>query len=225
MAAGQQLFEREPSAEYLEECTRQLAEEVSDEVADTMAVVVFRLGEEWLAFDVGVVVEVAEPRTVHRIPHRSNELMKGIVNIRGELQLCISLHHLLGIAAVAEPIAPATPGQLAPAGKAKSDRNVGAGTPPPHSLASALEVATASGTGAAQPAGRLLVAEARQQRWAFAVDEVAGVYRIGVDRMANVPSTVANSLKRFSRAVFTWEGRSVGCLDEDRLFDSLLSVA
>ena len=37
VAAGQQLFEREPPAEYLEECTRQLTEEVSEEVADTMA--------------------------------------------------------------------------------------------------------------------------------------------------------------------------------------------
>jgi chemotaxis-related protein WspD len=203
ITAGQQLFEREPSAEYLEECTRQLAEGVSDEVADTVAVVVFRLGEEWLAVDVGVVVEVAEPRAAHGIPHRSNELLTGIVNIRGELQLCISLHNLLGIAVAAEPTGRAMEGPSAAAGKAEADRTGGAGAE------------------SARPTGRLLVVESRQQRWAFAVDEVAGVYRVGVDRMGNVPSTVANSLKRFSRAVFSWEGRSVGCLAEDRLFESL----
>jgi chemotaxis-related protein WspD len=221
MTAGQQLFEREPSAEYLEECTRQLAEEVSDEVADTVAVVVFRLGEEWLAFDVAVVVEVAEPRAVHRIPHRSNELLTGIVNIRGELQLCISLHNLLGIAGGGEPLGRVKPLELAAAGKPEADQADPAEGAAPHELVSTLEATTASGTHASQPTGRLLVVESQQQRWAFAVDGVAGVFRVGVDQMGNVPSTVANSLKRFSRAVFTWEGRSVGCLAEDRLFDSL----
>ena len=59
---------------------------------------VFRVGEEWLAMDVDALVEVAQPRTIHRVPHRSDRLLMGIVNIRGELQLCVSLRKLLRIA-------------------------------------------------------------------------------------------------------------------------------
>jgi chemotaxis-related protein WspD len=38
---------------------------------------------------------------VHRIPHRSNAILMGVVNLQGQNQLCVSLHGLLG--AVANP--------------------------------------------------------------------------------------------------------------------------
>ena len=44
-----------------------------------------------------MLVEVTEPRSVHRVPHRGG-LLAGLVNIRGELQLCVRLARLLGIA-------------------------------------------------------------------------------------------------------------------------------
>ena len=62
------------------------------------SVLVFRLGDEWLALPVGVLVEVTRPRPPHRIPHRGG-LLAGMVNIRGELHLCVRLDLLLGIAA------------------------------------------------------------------------------------------------------------------------------
>jgi chemotaxis-related protein WspD len=177
---GRRLFEREPPAAYVEEQTRQLAEPQVADTDDTLAVTIFRIGEEWLAFAVGVVAEVTEPRTVHRIPHRSDRRLRGLVNIRGELHLCFCLGELLGIAPDGD-------------GSAES----------PSSTA------------------RLLVAEYAAQRWALSVDEVAGVYRVGVGQLADVPSTVANSSRRFSRAVLRWEDRSVGYLADDRLFGAL----
>jgi chemotaxis-related protein WspD len=178
--AGQRLFEREPPAQYVDEQTSQLARRSDDEASDTVAVLVFRIDREWLALDVGVVAEVADPRAVHRIPHRSSQLLMGLVNIRGELQLCISLPALLGID----------------------------GRPGEESL-------SASAT------SRLLVVEYNQQTWVFPVDEVAGVWRVGVDKLGNVPATVAIGPKRFSRAVFAWEGKKVGYLADDRLLQSL----
>ncbi len=97
MEAGQQLFERQPPTDYVDEQTVLLSEETASETAGSEAMIVFRIEEEWLALDVDVVVEVAEPRPVHRVPHRTDRLLMGIVNIRGELQLCISLRELLGI--------------------------------------------------------------------------------------------------------------------------------
>jgi chemotaxis-related protein WspD len=184
MEAGQQLFERQPPAEYVEEQTALLSKEIAKEAAGSEAMVVFRIEEEWLALDVDAVIEVAEPRAVHRVPHRTDRLLMGIVNIRGELQLRVSLRALLGMDGADGP-------------------------------------SEAGSSVSGEPASRLLVCERGGQRWAFAVDEVAGVHRVGTDHLGNVPSTVAKSVKRLACAVFNWEGRSVGRLDADRLFDSL----
>ncbi|MEI9405739.1 chemotaxis protein CheW [Mesorhizobium argentiipisi] len=60
-------------------------------------VVLFRVGEEWLALPVGIFHEVAESRRVHSLPHRRNSAVLGIANVRGELLICLSLSELLGI--------------------------------------------------------------------------------------------------------------------------------
>ena len=96
-AAGQRLFEREAPSGYLAEWTSQVAEVEAATATETRSLLVFRVAAEWLALNVHSVIEVVEPRRIHRIPHRTDRLLLGLVNIRGELQLCISLHELLGI--------------------------------------------------------------------------------------------------------------------------------
>ena len=90
-------FPAEAPPGYLEEWTHQLAVPARLEVDEARSLLVFRVGGEWLALDVGSVIEVVEPRPIHGVPHRSNRLLLGLANIRGELQLCISLRELLGI--------------------------------------------------------------------------------------------------------------------------------
>lgn len=96
-AAGQQLFDRQAPPEYLDQWTRQLAELDRAAVDEARSLLVFRVGAEWLSLDIGSVIEVAQPRRIHRVPHRTDRLLLGLANIRGELQLCISLRELLGI--------------------------------------------------------------------------------------------------------------------------------
>lgn len=95
--AGQQLYRRPPPRDYLEEWTRQLAETPAAAADATRSLLVFRLGDEWLALPARSIVEVVATRPVHWVPHRSDRLFLGLVNIRGELQLCVSLGELLGI--------------------------------------------------------------------------------------------------------------------------------
>jgi chemotaxis-related protein WspD len=138
----------------------------------------------------------------------------GLVNIRGELQLCLCLGSLLAI----------TPGQTPEAGSEPlQPRAVAPSVAANPNAASKEEGPSVVGSKAerARSSGRLLVTERRGQRWVFSVGEVAGIHRIAVDRFTDLPSTVADSPKTFSRAVFTWEGRSVGYLADDRLFESL----
>lgn len=61
------------------------------------AALIFRLGEEWLALPTSCLEEVAAPRPIRTLPHRRNRIVCGLVNVRGELLICISLGELLGI--------------------------------------------------------------------------------------------------------------------------------
>ncbi len=97
-AGGRQLLEREPPAAYLREWTQLLAEEKEEvRAADTISVVVFRLGREWLALPTQVCKEVAETRVIHSLPHRSGHILLGLVNIRGEIRMCVAIRQLLGL--------------------------------------------------------------------------------------------------------------------------------
>ena len=58
---------------------------------------VFRLGDEWLSLPTSIFREVSAMRPVHRIPHRTNQIVCGLANVRGELLVYISLGRLLGI--------------------------------------------------------------------------------------------------------------------------------
>ena len=64
---------------------------------DTRSVVVFRVGSEWLALATSVFREVAALRTIHSLPQRRTGAVLGLANVRGELLICVSLGHLLGL--------------------------------------------------------------------------------------------------------------------------------
>jgi chemotaxis-related protein WspD len=61
------------------------------------SVLVFRIHAEWLALPTPTFQEVTECRLVHSLPHRRKGIVLGLVNIRGELLICVSLGHLLGL--------------------------------------------------------------------------------------------------------------------------------
>lgn len=101
--AGRSLLEREIPADYLLDWASSLTEEKTEPTAGTLSVVIFRLGREWLALSALLFQEVTPLSPVRTLPHRTNQIFRGLVNIRGELQLCISLRDLLGIEQVTAP--------------------------------------------------------------------------------------------------------------------------
>jgi chemotaxis-related protein WspD len=107
-AAARTFFDRGAPAGYLDDWRAILEEPAVVPATDTTSVLVFRLGHEWLALPAAVLVEVTTRRRLHRLPHRSGGVLAGLVNIRGQLQLCVSLHALIGIADGPPPIAAAT---------------------------------------------------------------------------------------------------------------------
>ncbi len=65
--------------------------------SNTVSVLIFRLGVEWFGLSAKLFREVTQTQRIHTVPHRSNQIFLGVVNVRGELLLCISLRHLLGL--------------------------------------------------------------------------------------------------------------------------------
>jgi len=180
-AAGRRFLDTPPPEGYLAEWTERLIAPVEETATDLQSALIFRLGEEWLALRVQALLEVTNPRPVHRVPHRAG-LLAGLVNIRGELHLCVHLARLLGLKAPG-------PGELSP---------------------------DDAGTKA-----RLIVVESEAGRWVFPVDEVDQVYRFAPAELTGAPATLARSAGRLTRAVFAWRERSIGFLDDVRLFDVL----
>lgn len=68
---------------------------------------------------------------------------------------------------------------------------------------------------------RMLAIQKGDQRWIFPVDEVYGNHRYRKRELQNVPVTVSKSTANYLKGVIAWEGKGVGVLDEDLLFQSL----
>lgn len=97
VAAGETLFERPAPEGYAQEWASRLADNGAyAQAREVHSVVVFRLGTEWYAIDVVSLVEVAEERPIQRVPHRCNDVLLGLANIRGELHICVNMAPLLG---------------------------------------------------------------------------------------------------------------------------------
>lgn len=96
-SAGRHRLDRELPPGYLEERTAVMAQRKEEAKTGTLSVIVFRLQYEHLALKTIVFQEVAEKSAIHTIPLRVNRVFRGLVNINGELILCVSAADLLDL--------------------------------------------------------------------------------------------------------------------------------
>lgn len=111
--AGRQLLEREPPAGYAQAWSKRLAPPEKETRHRGISVLVFRIGQEWFALPTEVFNGVLDVRPVHHIPHASNRVLEGLVNVRGRLRPCASVANLLGLEQ-SEPAAEAKRGKAIP---------------------------------------------------------------------------------------------------------------
>ena len=95
--AAVQLLDRPLLPQCRNEWTQYFAQPKQLPAPAKASALVFRISAEWLALQTQAFQEVAEHRTVHSLPHRQRSIVLGLVNIRGELLICVSLGHLLGL--------------------------------------------------------------------------------------------------------------------------------
>lgn len=96
-AAGRRILQREIPPGYRDEWTRLLAEHKQGPQPNTESAVIFRLGDEWLSIPSRIVREITSSKPIRRLPHTRRNIVKGLVNMRGELQICISLGGMLDL--------------------------------------------------------------------------------------------------------------------------------
>lgn len=94
---GHLVFEKPYPSGYLSQWRKEIAENNDTNESTLNSVLVFRIGVEWFAFPTTIMNEVANERSIHKIPRNMNSYISGIVNINGEVNVCYSLGEILGL--------------------------------------------------------------------------------------------------------------------------------
>jgi len=203
--AAEAFFNRAPPDGYLDEWRRVLETTPENTESSGLSVLIFRLADEWFSLAAESLTEVTPLRKIHTIPHRSNSVFAGMVNVRGQLLLCCSLHGLLGLRQLDPHVSKVkkTSGQNNDDNRSILLSDDAAILAPERLLVTSLTT------------GRVT------RRWTFPVNEVAGVHRISKEELREVPSTVGKPGQRLSSALFSWNSRTVSLLDTNQIFEGI----
>jgi chemotaxis-related protein WspD len=68
---------------------------------------------------------------------------------------------------------------------------------------------------------RMVVAGREDSRFVFPVEEVHGIHWFDPKELKKVPSTVAKARATYIKGLLLWQNKSVGCLNDQLLFDML----
>ncbi|MFI8982519.1 chemotaxis protein CheW [Ectopseudomonas khazarica] len=71
--------------------------EEQEPTGEQRSLLIFRLGEQWLAIATRCLAEVMPVSPIHSLPHRKSTGLLGVTNVRGTLVACLSLSELLDL--------------------------------------------------------------------------------------------------------------------------------
>jgi len=199
MNASAALLHRSILTEALDERTAQLAAPLPrTRQSNMLSVLVFRLRREWFALSASLCRQVISPMAAHTLPHRSNGTLLGVVNVRGQMLLKVSLLEVLGL-----PFAASDSDCTEPVSG--------------HGL---------KGGAAAKAYPRMVVIEQAlpsggSDVWVFEVDELDGIHPIELNALESPAAGVQMSASACTRRVFLWQNRRVSLLDDTQLINTL----
>ncbi len=101
--AARTLLDRAIPDAYGHEWTTLAASAAETRLIGALPVVVFRVQSEWLALPVRSFKEITPPAVIHSLPHRRDPILRGLVSVRGEILMCVSMDRLLDLAAAPVP--------------------------------------------------------------------------------------------------------------------------
>ncbi len=93
----EELMSRPLSEADIESATRDMAAPLELASRDRRSVLVFVCGGELFAIGAVDVAKVVPGGKIHRVPHRTNQVFRGVCNTDGEILLCMDLEQTLGL--------------------------------------------------------------------------------------------------------------------------------
>ena len=96
-SSGRELFDRDMPPGLEEETAALLAQKKKTAPMETLAVLVFSLGNELFALRLDCCEEVGMPSPIHSIPGLSSPAFPGLVNVNGELVPCLAPSRIMSI--------------------------------------------------------------------------------------------------------------------------------
>jgi chemotaxis-related protein WspD len=209
-AAGAQLLHRAMPMAYRSQQTADIASVAKPYDSSQMfSVLIFRLAQEWLALPAGLCQQILAPLSFHTLPHRSNDTLLGIVNVRGQLLLKVSLLNILGLnqASLKLEKSHLPEGRLLESTQLESTQLESTQIYP-----RMVVVAKAAETG-------------EVDTWVFDVDELHGIHSLAFGQLEAAAAGVSCAVESCTRYVFSWHGQPVNFLNDVRLFEALRQQA
>jgi len=93
--AGLSLLNREVPDDYIANNTSTYRQSKTDTSQELLSCVIFRKANEWLALPSTALNEISELKPIHSLPHVRSNIIAGLANIRGELEICIAIENAL----------------------------------------------------------------------------------------------------------------------------------
>lgn len=97
---GRRLFEREVSHDMISEWTSIISSPKEIEASNKISIVIFRIADEFIGINTNIFQEAIVDKVVHYVPFRTNHYFHGLINVNGELLMCVSLASFFNLATV-----------------------------------------------------------------------------------------------------------------------------
>jgi len=93
-----ELLSREPNQDYLNEWAVMVQKEKKiRKPRHDFSLLLFRIHHEWFGLSTAVFNHVSENKGIHSIPFKKSPFILGLVNIGGQIRICVTLDKLLNI--------------------------------------------------------------------------------------------------------------------------------
>lgn len=92
---GSELLHREPPSDYLRDWAALLSQPAVQAPPAQISLFLFAIEDEKLALPVESLHEIVDPLRVHTVPNRRSDVLLGLVNLHGRLEICVTFLPLL----------------------------------------------------------------------------------------------------------------------------------
>ena len=103
--AGRNVLERNLTKNYEKDWAVVYSQDKQEHITDKVSLTIFRLGDEMLAIPTEYIMSINDIGNIHTVPHQKSDILHGLINLHGELKICISLGRLIGLTKAVKEVA------------------------------------------------------------------------------------------------------------------------